>query len=410
MLGFTVDTNAGHIAKILSEEGIGIARRTTVGDSADAIASAVGDALSRTGAVITTGGLGPTSDDMTKASIARLFGREMLLDEVVLSNLKARWERHFDGREMPASNRVQAEFPRGAHVIENSHGSAPGVWIEDENGRWVAMLPGVPREMKHMLSDGLLPLLRSRSQGDARVIVSRSLRTTGIGESALADVLGNDPLGLAAGPVGDTALAFIPGTEGVELRVTVRGLPRDQAAERLEKSMERLRSKVGEHAYAENETRLSEVVLGLLRQRGLTLAVAESCTGGLVGEWITAVPGSSDVFLGGVVAYHDAAKTSMLGVGADVIAQNGAVSEQVAREMAEGARARFGASHSIGVTGVAGPGGGTEEKPVGTVWIAMSTNSECVTRKLRLIGNRTEIRERSAQAALDMLRRALQRI
>jgi len=399
LLGYTIDTNAAHLARTLAAEGVEITRRTTVGDTADAIAAAVREALDRAGAVITTGGLGPTSDDLTKPSIAALFGRGMVLDEQHLAWMKERFTRLFQ-RPMPAANRQQAMLPEGARKLRNNHGSAPGIWLEDERGRWVAMLPGVPREMRGMLADTLLPLIRERIGGERRVVRSRTLRTTGLGESFIADRVAS-----LEGGVGDVALAYLPNVEGTDLRVTVRNAPPEDATKRLAVAAERLRTVVGDVVYGEDGADLAAVVLDLCREKGLTLAVAESCTGGLLGARLTAIPGSSDVVIGGVIAYSNALKVSLLGVPSTALAEQGAVSEPVVLAMAAGARSATGASIGVAITGIAGPGGGTDEKPVGTVWIASDVAGKVEARRLRLIGDRGEVRQRAAQAALEMVRR-----
>jgi nicotinamide-nucleotide amidase len=399
LLGYTVDTNAAHLARTLAAEGVEISRRTTVGDSAAAIASAVRDGLDRAGGVITTGGLGPTSDDLTKPSIAALFGRGMVLDEAHLAWMEERFTRLFQ-RPMPAANRQQAMLPEGARKLQNNHGSAPGIWLEDERGRWVAMLPGVPREMRGMLADTLVPLIRERLGDDRRVVRSRTLRTTGVGESFLADRVATIQPG-----VGDVSLAYLPNADGTDLRVTVRGLEPEEADRRLATAAARLREAVGDAVYGEDGADLAAVVLDLCRARGLTIGLAESCTGGLLGARLTAVAGSSDVVLGGVIAYSNELKTALLDVPPGVVAHQGAVSDAVVRAMASGARAATGASVGVGITGIAGPGGGSEEKPVGTVWIASDLEGAVESRRLRLIGDRAEVRQRAAQAALEMVRR-----
>jgi nicotinamide-nucleotide amidase len=361
----------------------------------------VGEALDRSGAVITTGGLGPTSDDLTKPSIAALFGRAMVLDEEHLAWMRDRWATRFQ-RPMPEANVQQAMLPAGARKLVNHHGSAPGIWLEDERGRWVAMLPGVPREMRGMLADTLLPIVASRL-GDARTVVrSRTLRTTGIGESAIADLVGS----LSQG-VGEVGLAYLPNADGTDLRLTVRDAGPGEADARLADGVARLRPLVGEWIYGEDGADLAEVVLSQCRARGITVGVAESCTGGLLGARLTAVPGSSDVVQGGVIAYAYEVKTSMLGVPAAMLEAHGAVSEPVARAMASGARASVGVDAALAITGIAGPGGGTEAKPVGTVWIALDLRGVVEARRYMMVGDRAEIRQRSAQAALEMLRRRL---
>ncbi len=402
LLGFTVDTNAAHLARELAAIGVEIDRRTTVGDTAEAIAAAVRDGLDRAGAVITTGGLGPTSDDLTKPAIAALFGREMVFDEEHFAWMAERWRRRFD-REIPAANRLQAMIPAGARKLRNQHGSAPGIWLEDDRGRWVAMLPGVPREMRGMLADTLVPMLSARVAGD-RVVRSRTLRTTGVAESLLADRVAP-----VAGALGrDVSLAYLPNVDGVDLRVTVRGLPAADADRLLETAAAQLRAVVGDDAYGEGNADLAAVVLDACRTRGLSIAVGESCTGGLLGERLTNIPGSSDVFVGGVIAYANEIKTSLLGVPAAMIREHGAVSEPVVRAMAAGARNRTGAEVGIGITGVAGPDGGTPEKPVGTVWVGVDFAGEVRSVLLHSWGDRQEVRQRAAQAALNLVRRVLE--
>jgi nicotinamide-nucleotide amidase len=345
---------------------------------------------------------------MTKPSIARLFGREMYLDEELLAALEERWRTRFGPRPMPVSNRQQVVLPVGSRPLTNRHGSAPGVWLEDERGRWVAMLPGVPREMRGMLADELLPLLRERADastdGEERTVVrSRTLRTTGVGESAIADRLGD----LARG-IDGMSLAYLPNQEGTDLRLTVRGRSSNASDVALRSGADRLRAIIGEHVYGEDSADLAAVVLTLCRASALTIAVGESCTGGLLGARLTAIPGSSHVVMGGAIAYSNDAKTRLLGVDAQAIAEHGAVSEPVVRQMALGARDRVGASIGIGITGIAGPGGGTADKPVGTVWLAVDiAGREPIVHRSYFVGDRAEIRFRAAQFALELVRRAL---
>jgi len=333
LLGFTLDTNGPFLARALAAMGVTVAHRASVGDDADAVARAIREALDRTGAVITTGGLGPTADDRTREAVAAAFGTTLVLDDAIADGLRALWRsRGFPG-ELPASNLRQAMVPQGATVLPNAHGSAPGLWLEDARGRWVAMVPGVPREMRGMWGDTLEPRVRA------------------------------DALLAVAGP----------------------------------------------HAYGLDDTDLAAVVLARCREKGLRLAVAESCTGGMLGMRLTAVPGSSDVLIGGVIAYDNVVKAAHLGVRALDIAEHGAVSELVARYMAHGARLRFGADIGVAITGVAGPGGGTEAKPVGTVWVAADLRGEVRAVTRRLPGDRHEVRQRAAQMALDLVRRGLEK-
>ncbi len=405
LLGFTLDTNGAHLARELAQCGISVVRRTSVGDGADEIAAAVREALDRTGAVITTGGLGPTSDDLTKPSIAALFGRAMRLDDAIVENLRQRWKSRGWPGELPESNKQQALIPEGAVILENRHGSAPGIWLEDERGRWVAMLPGVPREMRGMLADTLLPRIRERvrERGESTVVMSQTIRTTSISESALSDRIRN----LTDLDFEGLALAYLPGWEGVDLRLTARNVTAQDAESRFARVGGALKAVAGDHAYGEGSEDLAVSVLAALRAAGKTIAVGESCTGGMLGMRLTAVPGCSDVMLGGVIAYHNDVKMGQLGVRAHTIATHGAVSEEVAREMASGARALIAASVGVGITGIAGPDGGTADKPVGTVCIAADVEGTVKSFRVSMVGDRHEVRQRSAQAALNLVRRML---
>ncbi len=401
LLGFTVDTNAAHIGRELAALGVRIVRRTTCGDDANVIAAAVREALDRTGAVITTGGLGPTADDKTKPAIASIFGRRMVLDEKILARLEQRWRDRF-GHEMPVSNRQQAQVPEGCTILGNGHGSAPGIWLEDKRGRWVAMFPGVPRELRGMLADTLIPFLRERLPADGLVVRSRTLRTANIAESALADRLGE----LAAG-VNGLPLAFIPGNDGVDLRLTSWSLPALEAEHALDTAACLIRTRVGRFIYGDGADDLAAIMLGECEARGLTLATAESCTGGMLAERLTSVSGASRSMQGGVIAYANEVKTRELGIPSGLLVSCGAVSEEVARAMASGVRRNLDASIGIGITGIAGPDGGTPDKPVGTVWVAVDLEGTVRAVRGRLPGNRFEIRYRATQLALDLLRRML---
>ncbi|MDP1891885.1 MAG: competence/damage-inducible protein A [Gemmatimonadaceae bacterium] len=403
LLGFTIDTNGAWLARELAQHGITVLRRTSVGDGADEIAAAVGEALERTGAVITTGGLGPTSDDLTKPSIARLFGREMHVDKTVVESLHRRWKALGRTGDIPRSNLQQALIPDRAVVLPNAHGTAPGIWLEDTHGRWVAMLPGVPREMRGLFTDQLLPRMLRRLTDAPTVVRSLTTRTTGIAESALSDrILAIDGLDLEG-----LGLAYLPGWEGVDLRLTARGLSGDEADVRLARVAAVLRTAAGGHVYGAGTDDLAGAVLAALRTEGKRIAVAESCTGGMLGARLTAIPGASDVMLGGIIAYHNEVKVSALGVRRETLESHGAVSEETAREMATGVRVALGASVGVGITGIAGPDGGTPEKPVGTVCIAADVDGTVKSVCAIMIGDRHEVRQRSAQSALSLVRRML---
>jgi nicotinamide-nucleotide amidase len=417
LLGFTVDTNSGILGRELASLGVTVARHTTCGDDIGAIVQTLREAMHRTGAVITTGGLGPTADDMTVEAVGKLFDREMVRDDAIAQWLEQRWVTYARKGPMPVSNYKQAMIPRGAEIIANPVGSAPGVMVTDEHGRWVATLPGVPREARAMFTDSLRPRIAALAC-DGAVIRSATLRTTGIGESSIADRLGE----LGKGFNG-LSLAFLPGIAGVDLRLTSKGRSSADTDALLAQGSDVLRDSLGDVIYGDDGASLASVVISLCRDASMRIAVAESCTGGMLGAHITDVAGASDVFHGGLIAYDNRVKRQLLGVLDSDLAEHGAVSEPVALQMAKGIRVRLGTEIGVSITGIAGPGGGTPEKPVGTVWIAVDVSEGrpplprsdgqppitpyAKARVFHFIGNRDEIRYRAAQAALDMIRRTV---
>jgi nicotinamide-nucleotide amidase len=397
LLGLTVDTNGAEIARALAARGIRVSRRTSVADRPDEIRAAVTEALQRTGAVLTTGGLGPTRDDVTKKVVAELFGAPLEFDQSVWADLLERFARL--QRKPAASNRSQAEVPRGATVLRNRWGTAPGLWLEGGPGLAI-MLPGVPFEMRKLVEHEVVPRLAAKA--GSSVIRSLVVRTSGLPESSLAERIGEIETEIAP-----LTLAYLPGLDGVDLRLSAWDLAPDEADRRLRLAGDLLRARAGESVYAEGEGDLATLVLEQARTRGIRLAVAESCTGGLLGARLTEIPGSSDVFVGGVIAYDNEVKVELLGVSAALVAEHGAVSEPIVRAMAQGAAQRFGVPAALAVTGIAGPGGGSPEKPVGTVWIGCVLRDDVEARRIMFPGNRHEIRARAAQAALLLLYRRI---
>lgn len=395
--GTLVDTNTSEIASRLTRLGADVCRATTVRDEPDAIRDALEDALSRTGVVIATGGLGATSDDRTKRVAASVYGANLVLDEDVLAAVRARFEAL--GRTMPEINVSQAMIPEGARPIANALGTAPGLVLSDERGL-LFLLPGVPSEMKAMMDGYVVPFLEGR--GLRRQVEERLLRTTGLPESALAEIV--DPV---IKRLARTDVAYLPRLEGVDVRLFCTGAGARDAARTADRSAERVAELLGSHVYARENRSLQEVVGYLLTMARKTLAVAESCTGGLVGFRVTSVPGSSDYMTGGVLAYSNDLKRRLLGVRAATLKAHGAVSRETALEMAAGARAKCRADIGLSVTGIAGPGGGSENKPVGLVWAAVSDAAGDRARRLMLGGPREAVRTQAAQAALDLLRRSL---
>ena len=399
LLGFTLDTNAAELATALAAAGARVVRSTTVPDDRPAIREAVLAGLERTAFVITTGGLGPTNDDVTKQVVADIFSAPLEVDTAYLEHLRAIFERLGRGA-MSEKNRTQAEIPRGAITLVNRWGTAPGLWLEDERGA-VVMLPGVPREMRGLLREELLPRISARVEENGTRVSTRSLvlRTTGIPESSLADILEG-----AEERIAPLTLAYLPTLRGVDLRITAWSLPEPEAGERLARADGLVRPLLGGRFYATENGDLAAVLLDDLARADHRLAVAESCTGGLIGARLTAIPWSSTVFVGGVVAYEDRAKMEILDVPSGLLDEHGAVSPEVAAAMVDGVAGRFNASCALAVTGVAGPGGGTPEKPVGTVCLAARVGqAERVVRRM-IPGDREAVRERAAQAALDLVR------
>lgn len=399
--GLTVDTNSGFVAAELRALGVDVVAGFSVPDDEDAIVRALGRAVGEADLVVCTGGMGPTSDDLTTACVARLAGRALVLDEPSLEAIRDRFRAR--GLEMSPNNRKQALFPEGAEVFPNPDGSAPGfVCPVDAEGKtaWVACFPGVPREMRAMVPASLVPWVTARRPG--RRFLSRTFSTVGVAESRLDELLEGafDPA--------EARLAFRAAFPRMSVRLTVEGAEGDDLPARMEVLEARLRERLGEAVYAVGNVGLEEEVGRLLGERGMTLAVAESCTGGRIGDWITDVPGSSEYFLLGVAAYAYEAKTAVLGVPEALLARHGAVSTEVAEAMAEGVRRASGASLAVSTTGVAGPGGGTAEKPVGTVCIGLAWEGGRWSRRYDLgARGRDWVKTITAVTALDRVRRWL---
>jgi nicotinamide-nucleotide amidase len=397
LLGLTIDTNSAEIGRALAGAGLTVVRRTSVSDRPDDIRDGAAAALQRTGMVLCTGGLGPTADDVTKKTVAELFGMPLVFDDAIWQSILERFARF--GRKPVEKNRSQAEVPRGATVLPNRWGTAPGLWLEDERGV-VIMLPGVPHEMRNLLHHEVLPRLVQRGSG--QVVRSLMVRTTGVPESTLAERIEGIEQRIAP-----LTLAYLPDVCGVDLRLTAWSLAPDEADARLSAAAAEIRTLVGPCTYGENEADLAAVLLGELESRRLRLSSAESCTGGLLGARVTAIPGSSKSYVGGVVAYDNEVKVQQLDVPRELIAQHGAVSAEVAEAMARGVARRLGTETALSITGIAGPGGGSPEKPVGLVFVGVVNGNEAWTERFQLGGDRDQIRSRAAQGALFQLLRRL---
>lgn len=392
LAGEVVDTNASHIAGRLYDLGLRVSRHMTVGDDEEAIVAALRELASVADAVVVTGGLGPTPDDLTAAAAARAAGTELELSEQALQHLE-RFAQRITGGLHPA-NRRQAMVPKGFPLIDNPVGTACGFRITIGGAR-LFFLPGVPFEMKRMLEDTVIPELAGHGGGTGGRIV---LKLFGISEAAAAEKLEG---AIAAGsPVQLAYCVKFP-----EIHLILRSNEDDR--DLLEKGAAEVRARLSRHIFAENDGTIDEVLAALFRESGRTLALAESCTGGMIAARITAVAGSSAYFLEGDVTYSNEAKTRMLRVPADLIAAKGAVSEEVARAMAEGARRAAGSDLALSVTGIAGPDGGTAEKPVGTVYMALADHDACHVKRFNFQGDRERVRAITCFTALDWLRRHL---
>jgi nicotinamide-nucleotide amidase len=407
MLGSVLNTHQQWLCRRLADRGWVVSRQIAVPDAAPDIERAVREALSRADLVITTGGLGPTSDDLTRDAIARMLGRNLKEDPAALAHIQGFFTER--NRRAPRSTRVQAMVPEGALVLPNPNGTAPGLAMEvrpnrfrpGETAAWLVMLPGPSRELRPMFDESVVPLIR-RAFPSEESFVCRTLRTTGVGESVLQEKIERPlrPLLKAGVELGYGAK---PGQ--VDLRLTMRGADAEKCVGEAEAI---LRARLGDDIFGTDDETLEAVVIGLLTARKETLALAESCTGGRIAHRLTNVPGASVVLRGGWVTYSNEMKQKALGVSAAALAEHGAVSEMVARQMAEGARRAGEGDYAIAVTGIAGPGGGTPDKPVGTVFIALASSKKTDVRKWFNPWDRATFKDVTAQQALNQLRLELQ--
>ncbi len=406
LLGHVLNTHQQWICRQLSDLGHAVTRQVAVTDAGPEIQHAVRDALARADLIITTGGLGPTSDDLTRDLIAGLLGRKLREDAAVL----ARVEEFFTLRKraMPARTRVQALVPDGAIVLQNAHGTAPGLAVKvspnpfraEGAASWLVMLPGPPRELRPMFTTQVLPLIAEKILPGSDVVL-RTLKTTGLGESFVEERI--------AGPLkqlmdAGLEIGYCARTGEVDVRLSARGA---SAQRQVTEGARIVRRLIGKHIFGEGDDQLESVIVRLLTGRKQTLALAESCTGGFIANRLTNVPGASAVFPAGLATYSNEAKKKFLGVRGETLARYGAVSEAVAREMAEGIRARTGADYAIAVTGIAGPAGGTPDKPVGTAFIALATNTRTVVLSPVNRYDRETFKYVTSQQALELLRRTV---
>jgi nicotinamide-nucleotide amidase len=397
LIGQVIDTNSAWMAQELNKQGIWVARRVAVGDVWDDIWQALDEESRRSSIILITGGLGPTADDITKALLLKYFGGKMVVDEKALANVKYIFERVLK-RPMIERNLQQAEVPDACTVIQNHRGTAPGMWFEKE-GRIFVSMPGVPHEMKGMMTDDVLPTLRQRFQ--LPYIAHRTLLTAGIGESFLAEHIKTFEEALPP----SIKLAYLPNYGMVRLRLTIRGEDGASADSLLQQQFDTLKGLVAEWMVTDEDIAIQEAVGRQLLAAGKTLGTAESCTGGDIAHLITTIPGSSRYYKGSVVSYANEVKMHTLGVSPDTLAAHGAVSEETVREMVRGALAELDTDYAIATSGIMGPDGGSPEKPVGTVWIAVGDRQNILAQKFSFRFDRVRNIELTATNALNQLRK-----
>ena len=393
--GHTINTNATYLARRLQKLGIICRRHVAVGDDPAEIVDALNEAMRRASLVIVTGGLGPTFDDLTMEAIAQATGRRLVQVPAVAARIRQFYRRHH--RRLNRLALRQALLPEGGHALPNPDGTAPGLWLSLDETVLVA-LPGVPREMRAIMEQSVLPRLRRRA-GAAQAILSRTIRTVGLVELQIQEMLRRMTI------PSSVQIGLYPHLMMVDVRFTATDSSAPRAASSLNRLERELRRRVGEAVYGLDEQTLEEAVGAVLQRRHFTLAVAESCTGGLVSDQLTNVPGSSAYFLLSVVAYHNRAKQKLLGVSQQLLSRHGAVSAPVARAMAQGVRAKAGADLGLAITGIAGPSGGTKQKPVGLVYVALADRRRTAVKRFLFPGDRLAIKQRTCQMALDWLRR-----
>lgn len=399
LIGQVINSNAAWMGEQLFASGIALRRVTTIGDNESELHETLNAAIGRAQFIFLTGGLGPTSDDITKPALCSFFGVSLVWNQAAFHQVEALFSRR--GMSVSERNRLQAMLPANCVPIPNVHGTAPGMWFEHEGSVIVAM-PGVPFEMKPMFTDEVLTRIRSRFGGTNYFF--RTVMTTGAGESAIADRLKTFERTLPAG----FKLAYLPQPGIVRLRLGASGSDGQQLLQTLNNKVAELVSLLPDLVYGFDNEMPEETVSNLLKARNLTLGLAESCTGGYLAHLITSLPGSSVIFKGSIVAYANEAKTALLGIDEATISRFGAVSQEVAIAMAKGVRSKLKADFALGITGIAGPDGGSPEKPVGTVWIALDGPGHCEAQHFVFGDKRDRNIRRSALAALNMLRKALQ--
>ncbi len=398
LIGQTVDTNSAWMGKHLNDAGVDVDRVVSIRDTKEAIIEALEDVKPKTKLVLMTGGLGPTKDDITKYTLQDYFGGDLVFNQKAYDNV-ARIFKMFN-KEVIEINRLQAMVPSSCKMLLNEMGTAPGMLFERNDVYYVSM-PGVPYEMRHLIKTHVLPLIKEKL--NAGVVIHRTILTQGVGESFLAEMIKDWQDELHE----EISLAYLPSAGMVKMRLTVKGRDEQFLNGLIENAVSELLPQIEKYVYGTEDDTLESVVGKLLKDNNATLASAESCTGGNIARLLTTVPGSSTYFIGSVVAYHNDVKQSMLDVRKEDLIAHGAVSEPIVMQMAKGAKEKFGTDYAVATSGIAGPDGGTEEKPVGTIWIAVSGPNNTITRKFSFGNNRLRNIQKTSFMALNMLREEL---
>jgi nicotinamide-nucleotide amidase len=398
LIGQTIDTNSAFIGSELSRIGFQIVQITSISDKKEHIISTLRDKTGKSDVVLITGGLGPTSDDITKQTLCDFFETKLIFNEEVFKGIeKMMLRRNF---QMNENNRKQAEVPEACRVLSNATGTAPGMWFEKEGTIFISM-PGVPYEMKHIMTEHVIPELKSRFT--SQHIIHRNIMTYGTFEAKLAEILTDFEAGLPS----SVKLAYLPSSGVIKLRLTGTGSDNYSVSKNLEDQVNKLYAIIPEFIYGENEESLEMIIGRLLKSKGKTVSAAESCTGGEISHLITTVPGSSAYFKGSVIAYDNSVKTNLLGVPEEILKEYGAVSKEVVEFMATGARKLLKTDYSVATSGIAGPDGGSIEKPVGTIWISVSSGFETISEKFIFGNDRVINIRRFSLAALNLLRKQI---
>ncbi|MFP4489174.1 MAG: competence/damage-inducible protein A [Bacteroidales bacterium] len=398
LIGMTVDSNSAWMGKELTDIGIELYQTTTISDKKEHILKVVDESMQRSDLVLVTGGLGPTNDDITKHTLSEYFDTELVQDESVLKDIRDLLESR--GLQMNENNRKQAEVPENCKVLPNKMGTAPGMWFE-KNGKVLVSMPGVPYEMKYIMENHVIPGVKKKFRRSN--IKYRLVMTYGTFEARLAEILTDFEKQLPE----TVSLAYLPTSGIIKLRLTGRGEDEDKLDALLSEQIDKLYEIIPEYIYGLDGTGLEEATGRLLKENHLTVSTAESCTGGNIARMITSVPGSSDYYTGSLIAYDNRIKTEQLGVNQDELEEHGAVSEKVALQMARGVREKFKTDYALSVTGIAGPGGGSDQKPVGTVWLAVSSEHGELAEKYNYGFTRSNNIRRASLAGLNMLRKEI---